>query len=216
VTVLSLKKRVQLELPARSWGGRRKGAGRPRTVGIVLHRKRPEFPGRYPLQVTMRIRADVGTLRTDEIFAAIQERGLLPAHDKFGMRIIEFSIQANHIHLVVEAEDKKALTRGMQGFTIRLARAINRVLGRRGSVFAERYHARILKTPTEVRHAVDYVRNNYRKHCERSGRWTHPWFIDPYSSMSGDALCYMIDYDHGIPVVAVPRTWLLYKVLARA
>jgi REP element-mobilizing transposase RayT len=205
-----------LELPARAWGGRRQGAGRRRTVGIVLHRKRPEFPGRYPLHVTMRIRRDVGTLRTDEIFAVIQKRGLLPAHNKFGMRIIEFSVQADHIHLIIEAYDKKALTRGMQGFTIRLARAINRVLGRKGSVFAERYHARILKTPAEVRNAVHYVLNNYRKHCERSGRWVHPWDIDPYSSMSGAARSYLIDYDHCTPVVAMPQTWLLNKVLARA
>jgi REP element-mobilizing transposase RayT len=155
-------------------------------------------------------------LRTDEIFAAMQERGFFKGHNKFGMRLIEFSVQADHIHLVVEAEDKKALTRGMQGLTIRLARAINRVLGRKGAVFAERYHARILKTPTEVRNAVEYVRNNYRRHCERSGRWVHPWDIDPYSSMSGDALCYMLDHDHGALVVAVPQTWLLNQVLARA
>src|SRR5262245_15339585 len=125
MTVWRLKNPIQLELPARTWGGRRKGAGRPRTVGIVLHRKRPEFPGRYPIHVTMRVRAEVGTLRTDEIFAAIQKRGFLPGHERFGMRLLEFSVQSNQIHLLVEAEDKKALTRGMQGLTIRIARAIN-------------------------------------------------------------------------------------------
>jgi len=209
------KKPVQLDLPARSWGGRRKGAGRPRVVGGVSHAPRPEFAERYPVHVTLSVRGDVGNLRDENVFAAIQE-AFLKGHDKFGMRMVLFSVQSNRIHLGVEAAGKKSLTRGIQGLSIRLARAINRALGRRGRVFADRYHARILKTPTEVRNAVEYVQNNYRKHCERSGRSVHPYYIDPYSSMSGRACCYMLDYHHGVPVIAAPRTWLLNQALARA
>src|SRR6476659_7829758 len=93
---------VQLELRARTWGGKRKGGGRPRTTGWVSRKPRPEFKKRYPLHITLRLRRNVGNLRSDEVFAEIQ-RAFLWGHEKFGMRMVEFSIQSDHIHLVVEA-----------------------------------------------------------------------------------------------------------------
>ena len=132
------------------------------------------------------------------------------------MRMVEFSVQADHIHLVVEADGKEALTRGMQGLTIRLARAINRALERKGKVFADRYHARVLKTPTEVRNAVEYVFKNYAKHLKKRGKMPHPWDLDPYSSMSGRAVTFMLDYGRGVTVVAAPRTWLLRRAVGVA
>jgi hypothetical protein len=127
---------------------------------------------------------------------------------------VEFSVQADHIHLVVEADGKEALTRGLQGLIIRIARAINRALERKGKVFADRYHARILKTPAEVRNAVEYVRRNYAKHLLKRGKMPHPWDIDKYSSMSGRAVTYMHDYDWSALVVAAPKTWMLKRVRA--
>ena len=126
------------------------------------------------------------------------------------MRMVHFSVQGNHIHLIVEADDKKCLSRGLQGLNVRIARAVNRALGRKGNVFADRYHARILKTPTEVRNAVRYVLNNLRKHRPE----THPWYIDPYSSMSGEACTYMHDYEWSALVVAAPRSWMLKQATA--
>ena len=205
---------AQLELRAKTWGGKRKGGGRPRTTGWVSRKARPEFPKRYPLHITLRIRRDVGNLRTDECFAEIQ-RAFLGGCEKFGMRMVEFSVQPDHIHLVVEADGKESLTRGMQGLAIRLARAINRALGRKGKVFADRYHQHILKSPTEVRNAVEYVRCNYAKHLRKRGKMPHPWDIDRYSSMSGRAVTYMHDYDWSALVVAAPRTWMLERAVDR-
>ena len=91
---------VQLELRAKTWGGKRKGGGRPRTTGWVSRKARPEFPKRYPLHITLRIRRDVGNLRTHECFAEIQ-RAFLGGHNQFGMRLVEFSVQPDHIHLFV-------------------------------------------------------------------------------------------------------------------
>ena len=68
------------------------------------------------------------------------------------------------MHLIVEAEDARTLTSGVRGLAIRVARAVNRALGRRGSVWNTRYHARALTTPREVRHALVYVLTNRRKH----------------------------------------------------
>src|SRR5262249_38054296 len=123
-------------------------------------------------------------------------------------------IQWDHIHLAVEAENRRALTRGLQGLIIRLARAINRALSRKGKVFADRYHARILKNPTQVRNVVEYVRHNRKTHLQKLGHDVHPFYIDPFSSMSGQACTYMHDYDRSSLVVAAPRTWMLSRAVA--
>jgi len=199
------KRPIQLELRPRTWGGKREGAGRPKTIGVVPRIPRPEFPRRFPLHVTLRIRREVGSLRNDKIFAQIK-KAFLYGHNRFGMRMVEFSVQGNHVHLVVEADNRRSLWRGIQGLSVRIARAVNRLLSRKGRFFGDRYHARILKTPTEVKNAVHYVRNNLRKH--RPG--THPWYVDPYSSMSGEA-CW---HDWGELVIAEPRTWMLKQATA--
>ena len=206
------RRAAQLELRPKTWGGRRQGGGRPRTTSWVSRKPRPEFPKRHPLHITLRIRRDVGSVRTDGCFAEIQ-RAFLGGCERFGMRMVEFSVQADHIHLVVEADGKESLTRGMQGLAIRLARAINRALGRKGKVFADRYHERILETPAEVRIVVEYVRHNHLKHLRKRGKMPHPWYIDPYSSMSGRAVTYLHGYDWSALVVAAPRTWLLRRAV---
>jgi putative transposase len=105
-------------------------------------------------------------------------------------------VQGNHIHLIVEAENKRALARGMQGLQIRIAKGLNRVMKRRGKVFSDRYHAHILRTPTEVRNALRYVRENHRKHEAQRGRSVSVEVADVYAS--GGALI-------------SPRTWLLQR-----
>jgi putative transposase len=97
--------------------------------------------------------------------AAIHEASRSPAVGA-ASRVVAFSVQSNHVHLVVEAHDAPTLSRGVQGLAIRLARAVNRVLDARGRVFRERFHARELRTPREVRSALVYVLLNARKHGE--------------------------------------------------
>ena len=90
-------------------------------------------------------------------------RGLARASGRH-FRVIHFSVQTDHVHVLVEATDTYALSRGLQGLAIRLARAVNRALGRNGKVWADRYHARGLATPREVRNALVYVLQNFREH----------------------------------------------------
>jgi REP element-mobilizing transposase RayT len=92
-------------------------------------------------------------------------------------RVVHYSLQRNHVHLVIEAECERALSRGMQGLAVRLAHCINRALGRRGTFWADRFHSRELQTPGEVRRVLLYVHANYRKHEPKLGVG-----IDPYSS----------------------------------
>ncbi len=155
----------QLELAFRSHGGARAGAGRRPNgpVAGVSHLERPRLSPEHPVHVTLRVQRGVLSLRGSAMFRTI-ERSLAKARERFGFRLVHFSVQRDHLHLLAEASDARALARGMQGLSIRVAKAVNRRLGRRGSVFADRYHARALKTPRETRFALRYVLLNARKH----------------------------------------------------
>jgi len=178
----------QLELP--TWGGRRKGAGRKRNgpLRLVSHKKRPLHVARFPLHAVLRTRPDVPGLRKrvvmEELRLALRAAGL-----RGNFRLVHYSVQGDHLHLVVEAEDKRALSRGMQGLAVRVARAINRATGRKGRVFADHYFARELRTPAEVRRAVRYVLDNHLHH--------------------GSARRLQNDPCASEKPVAQPRTWLL-------
>jgi putative transposase len=194
---------IQLELRPRAWGGKRLGAGRKpsgRKVGVP-HRTRPAHHARHPLHVTLRARHGLPSLRADTMFPVIQ-RGIAKG-SRGGIRILEFSVQHDHVHLLVEAVDAPNLSRGLQGLAIRIAKGINRILGRRGRVWSDRFHARALRTPREVRNALVYVLQNWRKHVpgargmdsRSSGGWFTGWRTRVPRLLASS------------PVVP-PRTWL--------
>ena len=114
--------------------------------------------------------------------AAVIRGAFVAGCKRDGFRIVDWSIQGDHLHLVVEARDKQSLARGMQGFCVRVARGLNAHLGRTGSVFAERYSARELKSPREVRNARAYVMLNARRHDAQRGLDWEEGEVDPYSS----------------------------------
>ncbi len=157
----------ELDLRERTHGGKREGAGRKRKAGQrdSRHRRRPEHKARYPEHVVLRTLAGVGRLRRAHVCKAVREAWLRVAVRE-DFRVVHASIQHNHLHLLVEAGDAQALSRGMQALTIATARAINRSLGRTGKVFAYRFHATPLTTPQQVRSALAYVLNNWRRHRE--------------------------------------------------
>jgi putative transposase len=129
----------------------------------VAHVKREEFAARNPVHVTQRMRPGVGYLRTQARFALIQA-ALRAASGRFGMQVVHFSVQGNHLHLIVEAEGAGALARAMKGLAVRIAVGLNRLAERRGTVFADRYHAHVMSTPRKVANTVRYVLQNFRKH----------------------------------------------------
>jgi REP element-mobilizing transposase RayT len=192
-------------------GGPREGAGRPRGPRpIVYHVRRDELRGEHPVHVTLRIRRDLGSLRTRRFVRAFRS-SLRSACERTDFRITQFSIQRDHVHFIAEASDKRALGRGMKSVAARLARLVNRLRNRRGAVLLGRYHVRALRTPREVRNALAYVLLNARKHwAQRHGSappvrldeasssfWFEGWSrrLQPLSSIP--------------PPVALPRTWLL-------
>jgi hypothetical protein len=201
---------TQLEFDRHSgWGGKRPRAGRkpagPRRR--VSHATRPDHKARHPVHATLRALPDVGSLRDCPAYPALELA--LAAASKPAFRVCEFGVQGDHVHLIVEATDRDALRRGMQGLAIRCARAVNRALGRHGRVFADRYHARALKTPREVRHALVYVLQNWRKavpgaqwldSCS-SARWFDGW--------RGPRPVWALPPAGATRVTRTARTWLL-------
>ena len=146
-------------------GGARRGAGRKpnRKRAMVSHAKREVLRGHHPVHVTMKLRAGLPSLRRPDELECLREIFRIGG-DRRGMQITHFSVQSNHIHLIIEATHTQSLSRGMQGLAVRMAKKLNRLWNRRGSVFADRFHAHVLYTPRAVRHALAYVLHNARKH----------------------------------------------------
>jgi hypothetical protein len=150
--------------------------------------------------VTLRARRLPAPLRHRAVFRAV--RAALCRASKEAFRVLHFSVQRDHLHLLVEADAGPMLARGVQGLAVRVARAVNRVLGRRGTVWDDRYHARSLRTPREVRNALAYVLHNWRHHVPGS------YGLDPCSSAA-----WFGGWRTGMPPAApsplpVARTWL--------
>jgi putative transposase len=200
----------QLALEFRTWGGKRAKAGRKRTSGgrpCVPHRMRGVHRAAHPVHVTLRARAGLPPFRELGIFAemraAIRKANHSPAVGE-AFRVVEFSVQRDHVHLVVEAHDADVLSRGVRGLAIRLARAVNRALGVRGQVWGDRFHSRDLKTPRAVRNALVYVLMNAKKHGARLASGVDafssaPWFAG-FAARSATS--------HEERPVALSRTWL--------
>jgi len=137
---------------------------------------------RAPVHATLRLRHGLPSLRRHVVRGQVL-RALAEGRERFGFRLNQFSLQSNHLHLIVEADDGRALSRGMKGIAVRVARALNRLWKRRGSVFSDRFYARALRTPREVRSVLVYVLQNARHHGLRllgvdlfsSGTWFDGW-----------------------------------------
>jgi REP element-mobilizing transposase RayT len=201
-----MKRWRQQELKFRTRGGKRRGAGRKRGQerGRVPHRSRPEHKKAHPVHVTLRAVARLPSLRKQIVFDEI--RRSIGRTARCWFRIVHFSVQSNHIHLLVEADDKVGLSRGIMGAAIRFARAVNYVARRRGRVWEDRYDAHGLRTPREVRHGLVYVLMNWKKHVPGAtgfDRRSSAWSFDGWRS----------NISAGPPgagdEVEPPATWLL-------
>lgn len=201
---------VQGVLSFKSRGGARRGAGRKRTAELpqVPHRVRARHIGRHPVHVTLRTRCR--SLRSQFVFPTVRRTIAAVNHrspDEF--RVVEFSIQSNHVHLLVEAASSESLSSGMRSFNIRLARSVNRLLFQRGSFFADRWHGRALSSPRAVRNALVYVLANHKKHAPSTAQARDPFSSGPYFPHfleMHEASAQL--HERGRPNQR-PRTWLL-------
>jgi hypothetical protein len=226
----SRKRHVQQELFRH--GGKRKGAGRkPKGKRVeTAHDKRPTIKPYHALHVPMRVVDAVGNLRRRSMYKAVRDASVVAAvRERF--RIVHLSIQGTHIHMLAEAKDAEALSRGVQGFEISVSRNINTMLGpdkyrrRRGRVFADRYHLEVITSPRQARNALSYVLNNWRKHREDQAGLPATWLVDPFSSgisfpgwkeMEGRDLMWPIREGYDPLMVRRPASWLLREGWKRA
>jgi REP element-mobilizing transposase RayT len=192
------------------WGGRRKGAGRkPKGERAgVSHGQREALASRFPVHVTLKLKAGLPSLRRGSAHSTVIA-AVAAMRERANFRLVHYSVQSNHVHLICEARDRRELSRGIQSLAIRIAKRLNRLWKRAGKLFADRYHDHILRTPREVRNALNYVLNNAAHHgialagdrpdpCS-SGRWFDGW------------LGWSHQREPPLSPVACARTWLLSR-----
>ena len=140
------------------------------------------------MHVTLRVQPGIGYLRSQRR-AQVILGAMRAVNGRDDFQVVDYVILGNHLHLLVEAENEDALSRGMQALGIRLGMRLNRLQNRRGAVFTDRYHAHALRSRREVANAFRYIVHNYRRHTHEHlpPRWTDP--------LSGR--------------LVPPRTWLL-------
>lgn len=216
----------------------RPGPGRPqKNNGRVAHRQRPVLKNKTAVHVTLRVRDIVPNLRTRRRFNVIkqafvkfcgseQNRASTPK----GFRLVHFALLSNHVHFVVEADSRRSLAMGMQKLLHSISRRLNalsvsqhgakvstkagpyRALpGWLGRVFCDRYHAHLLKTPTEIERAVRYVLTN----AERHGVFAHgsrSQSVDAFTSLGAAA---DERQSSGLVLVAVAKGFLLSRACRR-
>jgi len=224
------KKEKQIEFDGvNGWGGKRRNAGRPNLSNQVNHMRRPILSIKTPLHITLRLIERLPSLRKKVLLKEFKES--IRRAKALGLYIIHFSIQDNHIHLFAEARSNKAIALGMRALAGRFAKYIRSYAYKvksaksKGSVFAGRYHLHILKTPREVRNALEYVLLNLSKHRKLIE------FIDEFSSGSvfrnwkallGRRYKSLIRFDHEwyqkherqndlMYVLNQPRSWLAQR-----
>jgi len=195
-------------------GGARRGAGRKPLAAHLRqtpHRTRPVHRKAHPVHITLRAR--LRCLRTQQLARTLLA-GLRDSNRDW-FRVVHYSVQENHVHLIVESEDGETLSSGVRGLMVRVARRVNRLLHRRGRFWADRWHGRDLEGPRQVRNALVYVLQNHRKHSRNDAlRDTRRGAaLDPLSSAAsfdGFASALPATFRSiGPPCTATARTWLL-------
>jgi REP element-mobilizing transposase RayT len=202
-------------------GGARRGAGRkPRAdrVGLLPHVTRARHHWYEPVHVTARAVRSSPNLRSQSVFAILC--AVFARASEKGFRLLHFSVQGNHVHLIVEADDGVAFARGMQRLLSRAAMAINALARRSGKLWRDRHDRQPLATPSQVRNALVYVLFNDRKHeletsnpseaalagfdpCS-STRWFRDWSPSSPAPLEGLERA-------GPPITVAPYSWLARK-----
>ena len=214
------RKTAQLSLSGRgTWGGYRAGAGRKRIArdarGYVPHTRRPKVTKSTPVHATLRCVDGLPSLRRPTHKRVIET--IFAAENRKGFRLVHYSIQGNHLHLIAEGDTTQALSRGIQRVSSRIARTLNKRWSRRGKFFKERFDGKVIKTPRQMRNALRYVLLNHHKHAFESHGDTTPG-LDRYAT--GHLFDGWLPFDGGRPKtrkpkrgdpVVNPTCWLLTK-----
>jgi putative transposase len=182
---------------------------------MMRHVARPAHLEEVPVHVTVRAVPAAPYLRSERVFAAL--RAIFARASEKGFALLQYSVQANHLHLIVEATDGVAFARGVQRLLSRIAMAVNAIARRSGRLWSDRHHRKPLLIPSQMRNAYVYVLFNHRRHtipgqpgwevafntfdAFSSFAWFDGWA--PESKPSATVLARA-----GPPQVSRPSTWL--------
>ena len=204
----------QLPLFAKPPSAKRPRRGRPKKPGSGLpHLRRPAVSPNHPHHVTIRMREGTWNLRSQRCFAEIAA-ALEVVRDRRDLRVVHYSVQGNHLHFLIEADDRRAMSNGIRALLISMARRLNRLMRTSGSRYRDRFHERALTSPSSVRTALKYVLTNASHHHRAP-------LVDPYSSgpwFSGWAP--VVQFPKWTPVTGPPTSepdsWVLKHGWRRA
>jgi REP element-mobilizing transposase RayT len=210
-----VKNSKQLEFKKiKGWGGRRKGAGRKNLSGTVAHAAREKVDFRKPLHITIRLAPGLSGLRTKHLHEQFTA-ALLKAKAK-GLRVLHYSIQGNHLHMLAECADNQALAAGMNSFGTSFAKAVRKKLGGKGKVFDGRYHLRVLKNPMQMKNTLAYVLLNQAKHenlIPYNDRFSSSQYFNEWKALLGRKVGPILEdwrkNQNSLPdYLSTPKSWL--------
>ncbi len=201
-------KQLELDFTEKTWGGYRPGSGakkKPKGEAGVPHEKRPEWRKGDSLIVTLKLHKGLPILRNSAELRILQQAFREVNGDEF--RVVHYVAMSDHLHLIVEATDTRVLSSVMGGLGVRLARRLNKLWGRKGSIFRDRFHANVLDCPSKVRNALRYVLANAHRHgieegCGRLDNFSSAAYFDGWKE------CRARDLEPDAPI-APPRTFYL-------
>lgn len=211
---------TQLAFKFKSWGGKRRGAGRPNRTKTVSHGARESITWRTPLHVTLKLCSGLPTLRHKPLLRELKRSSIQAL--KFQFRVVHFSMQSNHLHLIIEAKSNSALALGMRSLAGRFGKIVRRHAHRlgakqKGRVFLGRYHLRVIRSSRQMRNTLEYVLLNKAKHSKlvehldpfSSGRFFNDWralLKARFRSLIQEE-CASIPTEQLVPF-GQPRSWL--------
>lgn len=133
----------------------------------IRHTHRPVFKKPASLHLTIKIAKEKSNLKNKEVLS-ILKRAILNSR-KMGLRVIHFTLEYDHIHLLIEAENNHLLGKGMQSFGVTLSKAINKLKKTSGQVYRHRYHFRKITSARQLKNVMNYIFRNGLKHGTSAG-----------------------------------------------
>lgn len=153
-----------------------KGAGRPAIHDRgIRHIARDEIKKPIPLHLTIKIEKTKAGLKNKAMLKLLHH--CIKKSRMKGLRIVHYTLEFDHVHLLVEATNKETTSKGMQSFGIAFSKGINKLKCLKGRVFKTRYHFRKLNSPREIKNVLNYILGNSIKHGQS------PSIITPYNSL---------------------------------
>lgn len=227
----SQKNSKQLEMKIKTWGGRRKGSGRPNKTGRLNHMRRVDFSPKHPLLITQKLLVE--GLRQKAIHALLKEA--IDGMRDYGARVSHYSLQGNHLHMILEINVTKsisvkhhteALSLAMKSFGCRFAKGVKQILNLDSAViFKGRYHCSVLTTPSQVKNALRYVLLNQAKHAELIEHidiYSSGFYFSYWRELLGNRFTDLVEQQAhsamNVPPLYLsrPTTWLLREGWKRA